>query len=85
MNALCTCNLSAHNPSITSFNEWGEGTQIEPAREVHASEGFSKEYLNYEPDGPYKYIDLTAVLSNLFIEASAAVENEASLSIKDDL
>jgi len=71
--------------SITSFNEWGEGTQIEPAREVHASEGFSKEYLNYEPDGPYKYIDLTAVLSNLFIEASAAVENEASLSIKDDL
>jgi glycoprotein endo-alpha-1,2-mannosidase len=38
--------------SITSFNEWGEGTQIEPAVE---KEGF----LDYGDGGTYKYIDIT--------------------------
>lgn len=39
-------NSGAELVSITSFNEWGEGTQIEPARD-------------YGPGGPEMYLDLT--------------------------
>lgn len=42
--------------SITSFNEWHEGTQIEPA-EPKRTENFH--YLDYEPEEPYFYLDLT--------------------------
>ncbi|KAJ8920402.1 hypothetical protein NQ315_005268 [Exocentrus adspersus] len=42
--------------SITSFNEWHEGTQIEPARPRNWR-GFS--YLDYEPEGAYYYLNLT--------------------------
>lgn len=38
--------------SITSFNEWGEGSQIEPAIKKLG-------YSDYGDDGSYKYIDLT--------------------------
>ena len=47
--------------SITSFNEWHEGTQIEPALSM-SSKSFKK-YLNYEPFSPKLYLSLTAEMS----------------------
>ena len=47
--------------SITSFNEWGEGTNIEPAV---TKEG----YRDYGDAGSYKYIDLTKHYVNEFTE-----------------
>ena len=46
--------------SITSFNEWGEGTNIEPA--AITTEG----YQDYGDAGSYKYIDLTKHYVNDF-------------------
>lgn len=43
--------------SITSFNEWHEGTQIEPA-EPKKTDLFN--YFDYEPEGPYFYLNLTS-------------------------
>ncbi|XP_015117471.1 glycoprotein endo-alpha-1,2-mannosidase-like protein [Diachasma alloeum] len=42
--------------SITSFNEWHEGTQIEPAKPV-SNKDFT--YLDYEPEGSDFYLNLT--------------------------
>ncbi|XP_012251238.2 glycoprotein endo-alpha-1,2-mannosidase-like protein [Athalia rosae] len=49
-------NSGATTIAITSFNEWHEGTQIEPAIPAK-NKGFS--YLDYEPEGPYFYLSLT--------------------------
>lgn len=49
--------LKAPLVSITSYNEWGEGTQIEPAVSREARVGC--EYLDYEPLGPYMYLQMT--------------------------
>jgi hypothetical protein len=42
---------------ITSFNEWHEGTQIEPAMPKQI-QGFT--YLDYQPLAPDYYLDRTA-------------------------
>ena len=42
--------------NITSFNEWHEGTQIEPARKHYKGR---RGYSNYSPVGGYFYIDET--------------------------
>jgi len=44
--------------SITSFNEWHEGTQIEEAVAKTTTDG-SYTYLNYEPHKPDFYLQST--------------------------
>ncbi|XP_040577455.1 glycoprotein endo-alpha-1,2-mannosidase [Lepeophtheirus salmonis] len=51
-------NSGAKMFSITSFNEWHEGTQIEPA--VPKTLG-NYSYDNYEPNEPDYYLDLTSI------------------------
>lgn len=54
--------------SITSFNEWGEGSQIEAAKRFTNSE---KVYLDYsdgtdKEDEPFRYINMTMKYSKIF-------------------
>lgn len=49
--------------SITSFNEWHEGTQVEPAV-PRATASFT--YFDYEPEGPHFYLNLTKWWVNEF-------------------
>jgi len=62
--------------SISSYNDWGEGTQIEPARRLN--EGQSTNALHdYAIDGvddPDKYITLTRKYSNKYLHHQHAVE-----------
>jgi glycoprotein endo-alpha-1,2-mannosidase len=44
--------------TITSFNEWGEGTQIEAARPHATADGAA--YADYGPHGGSMYMDRTA-------------------------
>jgi hypothetical protein len=64
------------NVSITSFNEWGEGTQIEPAKKVSEEEFKEKKYLNYGNKGPYLYLNLTAEFSHEFLHESKLFREE---------
>ena len=52
--------------SITSFNEWHEGTQIEAAIPKTIKD-FT--YLSYEPDPPDMYLTLTRTLIDNFIQS----------------
>jgi len=51
--------------SITSFNEWGEGTQIESAV-PHSHPDPEESYNNYQPDYPEFYLDATARFTKLY-------------------
>lgn len=48
--------------SVTSFNEWHEGTQIEPAVPMATGAGYT--YLDYAPHSAEFYLQLTAELSS---------------------
>ena len=50
--------------SITSFNEWGEGTQIEPCLPVNGA--LASEYSDYGVLGPEGYLDRTASWTQRF-------------------
>lgn len=58
--------------SITSYNEWHEGTQIEPAVPKKI-EGFT--YLDYSPLSPSAYLDITAELVGRFERATGRRKN----------
>eukprot|EP00877_Chromochloris_zofingiensis_P009285 jgi/Chrzof1/460/Cz01g16190.t1 len=51
--------------SITSFNEWGEGTQIEPAKPWTDLDS-NATYLDYGSNGPHHYLDLTRTYATQF-------------------
>jgi hypothetical protein len=57
--------------SITSFNEWGEGTQIEPAKSLTIA---NRTYLSYSNgkglNDDYLYLNITKSFSNKFREGN---------------
>ena len=53
--------------SITSMNEWHEGTQIE--RAVHKTKPGAPSYLDYGFGGPDMYLTITAELVDQWREA----------------
>ena len=57
--------------SITSFNEWHEGTQIETAipKTIKDDNGANFSYLSYEPDPPDMYLTLTRALIGDFLQS----------------
>lgn len=63
--------MAANAPlvSITSFNEWHEGTQIEPAVPFSTPD---IQYLDYQPDGPLFYLNLTRWWVHEFTKQSSS-------------
>ncbi|CAE8681440.1 unnamed protein product, partial [Polarella glacialis] len=57
-----------HAVSVTSYNEWGEGTQIEPAVRYTSPSGIR--YHDYYPEEPNGYLQKTQGWSNRFKEES---------------
>ncbi|EFJ40560.1 hypothetical protein VOLCADRAFT_99671 [Volvox carteri f. nagariensis] len=74
--ALWSAALSAgvQMVSITSYNEWGEGTQIEPA--VPRETRLGCQYLSYEPASPYLYLEITSEGSKRLGQLTAGGEGE---------
>lgn len=66
----------ATNPigvTITSFNDWVHGSQIEPAI-PKLTPHFT--YFDYEPEGPLFYLNLTRYLVKQFISQDSANKND---------
>lgn len=55
---------AAHAISVTSYNEWGEGTQIEPA--VPYTPKGKKPFLDYLPLAADGYLEATRILADKF-------------------
>ncbi len=53
--------------AVTTFNEWHEGTQIEPAISGMARQVTTFPYLDYEPLDPEAYLDMTRDWSEVFL------------------
>jgi len=53
--------------AVTTFNEWHEGTQIEPAIPGMDRQMTTYPYLDYEPLEPEAYLDLTRDWSEVFL------------------
>ena len=53
--------------AVTTFNEWHEGTQIEPAVPGMDRKVTTFPYLDYEPLDPEAYLDLTREWSEVFL------------------
>ena len=51
-------NAAPSGVTITSYNEWGEGTQVEGAF-PHISANGSKMYADYSPEAPQFYMERT--------------------------
>ena len=69
--------------SITSYNEWGEGTQIEPAKKLSDILTHKEEYLDYEDLTPDGYLDITQQMITEYL--TAPVKRLEINSIKNDL
>jgi hypothetical protein len=65
--------------SITSFNEWGEGTQIEAARTVTDREGYNKTYQDYGNRGPFKYLHITNRYASVLKSSGQTIHQKQSL------
>lgn len=63
--AKFACDLYPEFLSITSFNEWHEGTQIEPATKKKVEEDLY--YLDYGSQGPSYYLQLTRKIVDTFL------------------
>lgn len=66
MDALSRLTPMSTAIGITSFNEWHEGSQIEPARTIGGGGDSRSQYLNYQPFSADYYLRLTRVFVNLF-------------------
>ena len=66
--------------SLTSFNEWHEGTQIEPAKPFQFE---SRSYQSYEPHDPYYYLKLTReIVENTWKHTGGDQRQRSPLSVR---
>ncbi|MGA2513869.1 MAG: hypothetical protein ABSG37_09665 [Candidatus Limnocylindrales bacterium] len=67
--------------TITSFNEWHEGTQIEPATPGHVA-GTGRHYSDYSPLPPDGYLTLTRTWVDRFVAMTWPQTFRARISIR---
>ncbi len=67
--------------SITSFNEWHEGTQIEPAVPKQIPDF---KYLDYTPHDPEYYLDRTRYWVDRYVEYSATPSTKYMIVVTGD-
>jgi hypothetical protein len=65
---------------ITSFNEWHEGTQIEPAARDRDN-GDAYEYVDYDPLSPEAYLERTREWVDLFLSGTVPEWNRARIRL----